>query len=179
MWYAIMKSVTFEKKVYCGREERNLNDHLLILTPGAELVKCLAGILLDNTRFLFYMLLWNEPSRLKIRLPNSVTSLLNLPWSEHAQNARKSQSAVCLVMYLKILSFLLNPHSRHVKIDACILQFLCHMTSDVKFSNMLFFLFILLFKSFIPRSKKLWVFRTPFFTEHLRWLLLFFSETKK
>ena len=35
---------------------------------------------------------------------------------------------------------LLNPHSGYVKLDAYLLQFLCHMTSDVKFSNMLFFL---------------------------------------
>ena len=32
---------------------------------------------------------------------------------------------------------LLNPHSRYVKVDADLPQFLCHMTSDVKFSHML------------------------------------------
>ena len=49
---------------------------------------------------------------------------------------------------------LLNPHSRCVKIDACLLQFSCHMTSDVKFWHMIFFLFTLLFKSFILRSNR-------------------------
>ena len=35
---------------------------------------------------------------------------------------------------------LLNLHSGYVKIDAYLLQFFCHMTSDVKFSPMLFLL---------------------------------------
>ena len=35
---------------------------------------------------------------------------------------------------------LLNPESRYVKIDANLVQFLCHMTSDVKFLHMPFFL---------------------------------------
>ena len=35
---------------------------------------------------------------------------------------------------------LLNPLSGYVKIDAYLPQFLCHMTSDGKFSHMLFFL---------------------------------------
>ena len=36
--------------------------------------------------------------------------------------------------------YFLNPHGGYVKIDAYLLQFLCHMTSDAKFSHMLFFL---------------------------------------
>ena len=47
---------------------------------------------------------------------------------------------------------LLNPHRGYVKIDAYLLQLLCNMTSDVKFLHV-FFLFTLLFKSFILRSK--------------------------
>ena len=39
------------------------------------------------------------------------------------------------------------PHSGYFNIDVYLLQFLCHMTSDFKFSHMLFFLFSLLFKS--------------------------------
>ena len=35
---------------------------------------------------------------------------------------------------------LLYPHSGYIKIDAYLLQFLCHRTSDVKFSHILFFL---------------------------------------
>ena len=34
---------------------------------------------------------------------------------------------------------LLNPHSGYVKTDAYLLHILCHMTSDVIFSHMLFF----------------------------------------
>ena len=47
---------------------------------------------------------------------------------------------------------LLNVHSGYVKIDAYLLQFLCHMTSDVKI--VFFSLFPLLFKSFILKNKK-------------------------
>ena len=46
----------------------------------------------------------------------------------------------------------LNPHRGYVKIDAYLLQLLCNMTSDVKLAHV-FFLFTLLFRSFILRSK--------------------------
>ena len=41
---------------------------------------------------------------------------------------------------------LLSPHSGYVKIDSYLLQFLYHVTSDIKFSRIFFFLFTLLFK---------------------------------
>ena len=41
---------------------------------------------------------------------------------------------------------LLSPHSGYVKIDSYLLQFLYHVTSDIKFSHVFFFLFTLLFK---------------------------------
>ena len=51
----------------------------------------------------------------------------------------------------------------YVKLDANLLQFMCNMTSDVRFWNMLFFLFTLflstikMFKSIILRVKELWL----------------------
>ena len=51
-------------------------------------------------------------------------------------------------------SSLLNPHSTYGKIDAYLLQFLCHMTSDVNFSHILFFLSTLLFKSLFYEVKE-------------------------
>ena len=51
---------------------------------------------------------------------------------------------------------LINPHSRYVRLDAYLQQYLCHMTSDVKFSQMIFFLFTL-FKRLILRRKRTFI----------------------
>ena len=49
---------------------------------------------------------------------------------------------------LVLLSYSLNPHDGYVKSDNCLLQFLCHMGSEVKFSLMLFLFTFSLFKSY-------------------------------
>ena len=107
--------------------------------------------------------------------------------------------------------YLLNTHSGDVKIDAYLLQFLCNMTSDVKF----FFIYIAVEKLYLNINQilifleaavhrcslkqvffKIDVLKirleyrcfpvkfarllgTPFFTEHLRWLLLSFLKQRK
>ena len=46
------------------------------------------------------------------------------------------------------LPYLLNRHGRYVKLNSYLLQFLCHMTSDVKYLHMLFLFTFSLFKIF-------------------------------
>ena len=48
---------------------------------------------------------------------------------------------------------LLSPHSGYVKIDSYLLQFLYHVTSDIKFSHVFFFLIYIAVQSFILRRK--------------------------
>ena len=79
--------------------------------------------------------------------PMRTQNLGNLLWLAIAWNYNRSVIIVTQEIHdyysssrLLPLFPLLNPHSEYVKIDAYLLQFLGHMTSDVKFSHMLFFL---------------------------------------
>ena len=53
---------------------------------------------------------------------------------------------------------LLNPHSGYVKIEAYLLQFLCHVSSDVKFSHMLFFLIYMAIEKLYLNIKQILIF---------------------
>ena len=49
---------------------------------------------------------------------------------------------IAILSPLVSLPYLLDRHGRYFKLDTYLLQLLCHMTSDVKFLHMFFFIYL-------------------------------------
>ena len=93
-------------------------------------------------------ILWVFFTSSRTSLDNCIRENLFFTLTEYLNICYQFEFSVELVKVV-----LLKRHNGYVEIDPYLLQLLCHMTSGVNFSHMFFFLFTLLFKSFIRRSK--------------------------